>query len=215
MPLPAVNLVKVNLIGHLGTQEAFNTGFWLVPTASQTQTTMNSIATGIAALITSTSFVNLRSLLSSGSGYDKVRCYYYPVGAEPATLVSEATISGVVGSGTTYHPLQSSWVVTLKTGIPGQRTRGRMYFPFTAAPLGTDHQFGSSSADTTLTEVQTFFNAVNNLTDVGNVVVVSRMGIGQSNLMKEIAADTRLDEQRRRANKQVATAKVSKTITTG
>lgn len=209
MALPVNDLVQVQIVGHLTGGEIFTTGFWLSDTPIATQADANSLAAAIKALITTTSFATIRSAISATSGYDVVRVYSHPDGQELAQFIGESGSTSVVGTGTTYHPLQCALVVTTRTNLAGRRHRGRMYFPWTAAPLGSDHQVGSGSLAPFLAEVDTFLTAVNALTGVGGVAVVSRVGAGEQNPVTAISADTRLDIQRRRANRQVATAEVS------
>jgi len=213
MSFPSTHLVHINLTGHLTGGEQFVTGFWVVTPTYLSQTELNSLATSVAALITATTFATTRSVISSDSGYDKVRLYQYEAGAPKAVKVAEASITGVIGTGTSYQSLQSALVISLRTGIPGARNRGRMYIPWTAAGLGTDHQIGSTSLDAVLAEWQTFFNAVNALTNVDSIQVVSRTGSGAFATVIQLVADTRVDVQRRRANKQTITARVNRTIT--
>jgi len=213
MPLPTVDLVKVNLVGHLPGSEVFNWGFWLAPSVDQTQSQLNTMATDIAALITSTTFSYAKSMVDSSSGYDKVRLYSYPSGFQTAQKVAEADITGVTGTGTSYHPLQAALVVTTQTGTPGGRNRGRYYLPASAVSLGSDHQIASATLLNVTLEQQTFLNAVNQVTNVLSACVVSRVGIGSNRYITQIVADSRLDVQRRRANKETVTAKSVRAIT--
>ncbi len=214
MPLPVGYYTRINIVGHLKGGEIFNWGLWAQHNALQTQTDLNTMASAVAALITATSFATIRSLIDSGEGYDKVRLYHYaPAVSQNAKVVAESNITSVVGSGTTYHPLQSAIVMTLNTGVPGRANRGRAYLPATSVALGTDHQIGSSSLQTVADEFKTFVNAINALTNVLSCVVVSKVGSGNTNVITQIVADTRLDTQRRRANKETVTARVTSTVT--
>jgi len=213
MPLPTVDLVKMNLVGHSPSGEMFNVGLWLAPTVSPTQAQLDTMATDIAALITATAWTNIRTAIPSSAGYDLVRLYSYPAGFQKAQKVAEAPITGIVGSGTNYHPLQSAMVVTTRTGVPGQRSRGRFYMPAFAVPLQSDCQLGTSTLSGILNEWKTFINAVNQVANVQSATVVSQAGSGSNWLITQLTADSRLDIQRRRANREVPTFKAAYSVT--
>jgi len=213
MPLPTVDLVKMNLVGHSPGGEIFNVGLWLAPTVTPSQAQLDTMATDIAALITTAAWTNIRTAIPATAGYDLVRLYSYPSGQARAQKVSEAPIATLVGSGVNYHPLQSAMVVTTRTGVPGQRSRGRFYMPAFAVPLQSDCQLGTSTLSGILNEWKTFINAVNQVTNVFSCTVVSQVGAGSNYLITQLTADSRLDTQRRRANREVPTFKASYNIT--
>ena len=135
MPLPTVDLVKVNLVGHLPGSEVFNWGFWLAPSVDPTQSQLNTMATDIAALITSTTFSYAKSMIDSSSGYDKVRLYSYPSGFQTAQKVAGGhhlghgdghLLSPAPGRPGRHHTDRYAWRTQPGTLLPpGQRGLAR------------------------------------------------------------------------------------------
>lgn len=212
MTMPSGNYSHHQIIGHLQDGEVFNWGYWVSHTAPLTQAQQNAIATGVAGLITSTTFATAKSLIPALAGYDTVRTYSYTTGSPQAYGAAVAQLAAFVGTGTSYHPLQSALVMSLRTPFPGPSNRGRYYLPANAVTLDNRGQIGSGSLASIVAEQKTFLNGVNALTDVDAIGILSKVGTGDFTPVTALIADSRLDVQRRRANKESVEARVEVTI---
>jgi hypothetical protein len=203
MAIPS-GVCRVSLVGTLGSDEVFDTSFWTLGGAGSLADAQ-FIADGVAGLIKGTgAFTNTLSLLAGPGQYSQVRVYAYPTGGPSATWVAEASLE-LTGTGTTAMPYQTCAVVSLRTAESGRSARGRMYLPATGIGVGSDHQMSSTFVPDLAEEWATLLTAVDNLVapDGGNpsVVVVSQTRTNTL-IVDRVIVDSRLDIQRRRANKQ-------------
>lgn len=105
-----------------------------------------------------------KDFFTSGTTFSKVTGYARPLDPTgDATDVAEATFSGKVGEGTgSSLPAEASTVVSLLTGQPGKRRRGRMYLPaMTAGSLATDGKLSTSRQESTAQWAAAFLGDVN------------------------------------------------------
>ena len=192
---------RVSLVGHLATNEIFDTSFWISGGVPTTQGEATSVAGEIATLANTTILGTngLKTLLSNDCGLDKVKVYSYPEGGPQAQWIGEAAVAS--GNGTQASnilPLQCCVVTTLRTGQPGRSRRGRMYWPCTATDLDSGHNF--THAATFLTQVKAFFDGVNaTVAQSGVSVVVMSPTLSRTFVVNQVTADKKLDIQRRRA----------------
>lgn len=194
--------VRCSLIGHLPQGEIFNTSFWLGSTVISDGGVANTLADNIANAFEGLASNPFTGLLATGAGYDEVRVYSYPSGGPSALTIGSAPISGEQGAITSsLLPLQSCIVATLRTGFAGRRNRGRMYFPFITGGL-VAHQTTVAHTAQLASALSTFFGLVNALPDSGSVSVVSQVGVGAMKPVTSVEFDTKLDIQRRHANRQ-------------
>lgn len=188
--------------GTLAGGEIFETGFWLsqAPTDADAATAR---AVEIAGHVVSDLLPGVTGLITADSAYTGVRLYAYPTGGPLATFVGEGPITSGPGHGTGSNPLpdQCGLVVTLNTGASGRSHRGRMYLPGNGMPLGADHQLGIDQATSVANAMATF---ISNMVGEGPVVVLSQL-LGTSRPVDSVNVDTRVDIQRRRANRQAVT----------
>jgi hypothetical protein len=202
MPIPA-NVARCSIVGHLPQGEQFNTSFWLAGTAVESSAQANVIAAEIADDFGAIASNPFTAMLATGAGYDEVRTYFYPTGGPAATYIGAAPISGEQGSvSSSLLPLQSCFVGTLRTGLAGRRHRGRMYFPAIAFGL-VAHQATAAWAQTLSSALGGFLTAVNqNAAIAGQVAVLSQVA-GETQLVTSVEFDTKVDIQRRHANRQL------------
>lgn len=202
MSIPA-GVSKVVLVGTLPQGEIFNTGFWTAGNVPSTQAAANSLCSAYASLVTTHLVAAFGGYMSTLASFDRVNLYGYTAGGPTAGIQGTAAISGGAGTmSTSYLPLQSAWVATLRTPYPGRSRRGRMYFPITNHAL-TNWQFTQAETTALTTAVRNFLNAVNGTASSGFVSVVSQVGAGSSSGVTLVTGDSRLDIQRRRANREV------------
>ncbi len=212
MAIPA-GCTKFNLTGTAVGGEQFNTGFW-IDQGFSTEGDLSLACAAVRAYFEG-HCTNIKLLIRSDTAYTAVKGYSYPSGGPNASVVSFNTITAGVGTGTSTQPLQSAVVATLTTGLAGRSRRGRMYLPASGALLVTaDHQISPTVAGNIASDVATFFNAIN--TDAGAITgSVSVMSSRLSSLVHVtgVKVDTRIDIQRRRANRESVTGSGSATVT--
>lgn len=211
MTIPAgVNRIVIS--GHLSTNEIFATSFWTQGNVPVSQSAANVFAANVATLFGVRPLGQLKFMMASDSGYDTVKTYHYPTGGPAATYLGQAAIASGTGAGTgTTLPLQGAIVASLRTQLAGRSHRGRMYFPVVAETLA-NHQLASARVNTLAPDVAGFFSDVKANGSVGIPVIVSQVGGGSYTPITSVIVDSRLDVQRRRANKQVALYSVTSNV---
>lgn len=120
-------------------------------------------------------------------------------------------VGGAGGGAALYHPLQVAAVLTWTTDVMrGPANKGRIYLPRPAWPVIAS---GDVQSTTTIPAAQTTAAFLNQLDvslgpEPGPVLrpsVVSNKGSGVARQITGVRIDSRLDVQRRRANKQDVT----------
>lgn len=200
----------IHLDGSLGTTgERWSVGFTYTLIgggAMLGQADMNLWA-GYAAGFSSSSSQNaILDDMSPDCTFDTVRCYGYgPTGG--AIVSSIATVTPVVGTGTGRTPNQVARCLSLQTGVPGARARGRSYFPATGAVMVT----GTRKSDPPsgyLTGIVAMLNRFKKIDAAGSeileLVVHSRVGNIVTPVTGVRLGDV-LDTQRRRRDALVET----------
>lgn len=144
---------------------------------------------------------DLRSMLGSTSSITGIRIYNYQSTTDPANALGQSTSAAVAGSGTVILPFQSSLVYTLRTQVPGRRTRGRMYWPFLTATMLATGQI-STSVVTLAARASSFADMLNALCAAGPSgthipVIVSKAG-GTVTPVTSVRVGNIMDTQRRR-----------------
>ncbi len=193
---------KIVIRGTLPQGEQFNTGLWTAGNMPTSAAQANTFAATIASLVSTHIVPTWQPFLSTLAAFTDVKTYHYPNGGPSAGFLGTATIAGGAGtSATAYLPLQLAWVATLRTGFPGRRFRGRMYMPITNHAL-TNWQFTQADVDSLTTAVRNFINGINTNGTVGLSSIVSQVGTGATASITRVDGDSRLDVQRRRANRE-------------
>lgn len=201
MPIP-LGYSRHVLEGHLSNGEKFQTGFWVsqAPSDAAAATTdAQAVATYLNAHWTDAS--SPVSMLATGSGYDKVKVYSYPNGGPDASFVGEAALTGAAGAGTQNAPNQLAACLTLETGLSGRTHRGRMFLPFNKVVTLTSGQMTTTETDAYLVWWKATMDGINSTVAPGFVVVLSQK-LGTAQRVTSLRMDTRLDIQRRRADRE-------------
>jgi poly(3-hydroxybutyrate) depolymerase len=210
MALPA-QVARVAINGHLAQGEVFTTGYWIFAGATlNSQAACDALATFIAGDIVANNVG--KTVLSTDSAYTDVKVYAYNTGGSaPADFISDKTCA-LTGSGGGSLPLQAAIVVSLRTAVNTARGRGRMYIPADGATLAA-HQLSTPSPATVGAEWAGHLSRVNANSDTQTVSVVSTAG-GVVHPVLNVIVDSRIDIQRRRANKQsiVSSSTVAVTV---
>lgn len=216
MPIPA-EVYRVVASGSLAGGEIWSTGLWVQGHTPATQADADSAAELWMAQLVSTTdpapfLLMAENWWSTQTTLERVTTYCYPAGGPHAAFIGsyDQLTTGQQGSQT--KPNQVALVTSLRTGIAGRRSRGRMYVPLTGGPLGADGQVPTAGAQAIADSWGTFLGDWNASGDNGTVVVVSASAT-QAYPITQVVVDTRPDIQRRRANRQAINARTTHAVT--
>lgn len=184
--------------------EVWQTGFstW-VTTAITSQAGLQSYVNSIAPYV-STWWGALRPAIFNTFSLTGVSAYQYQAPSTHAQFQAGVSLTPVLGqlSGT-GNPIDTCLVVSLRTAVPGRRTRGRMYIPMHAAVGAVDGCLSSITSQLYGTTTKTMLGSVVSGT-AGVPIVVSRTG-GTYETINSLVTDNKPDVQRRRENRLPAT----------
>jgi hypothetical protein len=192
--------------GTLAGGEIFQTSFWCNEAPSD-QAATQAQADAIASKWNADKGVsgNPLGMISSGSSYDSITTYSYLDNTGKATFVGHTVLATSTGVTAQNLPDQCCLVATLLTGNAGRRNRGRMYFPLQVATL-TSGQVSSTLTSGFATWLSSFFTHVNSTLGTQHIVVLSQIG-GTSHTVNAVQVDSKIDIQRRRADKVIPITK--------
>lgn len=169
-----------------------------------TQALLNTWAAAILALNGGDFWPDvLASVVSAQCSVTAVRVGWYGAGGD-LDIVAEATPAAPIAGVTTANmPADVALVATLLTGVPGRRTRGRLYIPALGLPLATPELrvgIGSlpgiaNGVAVLLTDIAAAAGALGPL----GAVVVSQVG-SKATAVTSIRVGDVFDTQRRRQN---------------
>lgn len=198
---------RATFYGHLPGGELFNWSLWSNQAPSDqtaTQTMATAFATKFQAGIDTPNAADLplTKIIGSDAGYDGVRVYSYTAVGGHASFVADAPITRPGSSSATGTlPNQCSIVVTLRTAVAGRRATGRIYLPITKYSLGSAGQLDTGSVDGLANAVSHLITALNSAETPQHVGVLSQTA-GTFQSVNSVKVDSKVDIQRRRANKQ-------------
>lgn len=158
-----------------------------------------TIATALGAVTVPAGLTALMSNQTSLTGYRvEARSLTGDLEAQAEFIKPSATF----GSGTAYHPFQTSCVFSLRTPLPGARFRGRLYWPATGAGLvSTTLRLDPTVQSTALSAAKTYLSAMETAIQASlpnaNLTIWSRTYAGFANV-NSIRIGNVLDTQRRR-----------------
>jgi hypothetical protein len=152
-------------------------------------------------------------LIPTDAGYDGVRVYSYNDATGKASFIADSPIGrpGRQTAGTNL-PNQCCIVVTLKTGVAGRRNTGRIYVPLTKWNVGAGGQLASTDVTNIAGWWSALFTQLNSAASPAHVGVLSQK-YGTYHSATALTCDTKVDIQRRRANRLAATSKATVTVT--
>lgn len=208
-------VIKTVVGGTLPSGEAFAFGWQMLADPATGQNALNQInGSCVAALTNNFLTVPVKALFPNTVRFQTLRNYLY-IGGITAALVSESTGINIPGNSSTVSlPMQCAEVVTLETGVPGRRNRGRAYLPpvaqanFTAAA-----QLDAASCTTLANAFADMLTAINgNATPDVTCVVASATGSSTRNITR-VHVDSIIDTQRRRRNKALPSSSIAAAVT--
>lgn len=154
------NLVRIALVGTMpsGEEWSVNPVFRLNTPTSVSYTDAVAIATAIEGMTYPTTLAALHSSTVKLSG---VRVEARDNDGTLEALADRTFSIPFSGTGTSYHPFQTSCVFSLRTPGPGGSGRGRVYWPATGASLDSSTLRISSTITTNaLTGFRTLMEAI-------------------------------------------------------
>lgn len=166
----------------------------------------DNCATDIGLLVTS----QLKNGLSITGAIRRIDTYEYEDIGEPASLQGGAVLN-YAGSATAVNPLPTSMVGSLRTGLPGRRYRGRMYWPAVGLQLTVGGRFSTSDATGAPPDFAEMLEGISTrwpATGAPVPVVVSKVG-GVVTPVTSIQVGDVPDTQRRRRDALVETYSTS------
>lgn len=197
MAIPA-GTARLSFHGTLqGGQEIWQTSLWVVADAVS-QAAADALAADGSAAWASAGMTT--DLLTNQDTYTGCTAYVYTSGGGAADRVGTAPAS-TAGTGTTYNPLQVSYVVTLESSRAGRHGKGRMYLPNRKVQIDSTGLISGTNTTLLVTDAQQLIQALNARTPSTICVVVSQT-LGDFADIVAVSGDQRLDIQRRRANRQ-------------
>lgn len=188
---------RIVVSGHMRGGDAFSFGWWATGANFATNAGCQTVAQSVVTSLLQGEVVNaLGPMITPAAGYDKITVYGYPNGGPAAGAQGEAAVTGYSGSSTSMaNANQISVVVTLLTGQPGRRHRGRMYLPADGQVLANG-QLSDASAQNIALAARDLIRPASGSTQ--GPVVLSQMA-GTHLPVTAVRVDSRVDIQRRRA----------------
>lgn len=168
-------------------------------TAAQATAWAGKVSTDLAATGSPLNF------MAAGATVDTLTTYSYLDSTGKATYVGTAAITGGTASGSQGLPDQCSLAVTLLTGHAGRRNRGRIFMPCHAGTI-TNGQLTSASVSAIATWWSNLITHLNSTIGAQHICVLSQAG-ASSYTVNAVQVDSKIDIQRRRADKLQPTYK--------
>jgi hypothetical protein len=218
VPIPA-GLTRIVISGTAYGGEIWETGFWMNTGPIANESALNSLVVAVAALMGSEATSGgitsvLQAQASSTTIWSSVRGYYYNGIVDTATFVAEyvlATPRAGNGAGN-VQPNQLCLVASLRTGFSGRRNRGRMYLPATSPNyVSGAPQISLAGVTATANSIAQAFSAIN--ASVYGKVVVFSQAAESAREVATVIVNSKLDIQRRRANKEAILNSFSSAVT--
>lgn len=200
--MAGTSVIRVSILGQMpgGEQWSVNpTFFCLDEPADITTAEANTMAIAIDGITVPT---GLRALMSSGTTVSGARVEARDRDGTLRALGEHTRTSPVAGNGVSPHPYQTTAVCSLRSGFPGGRGRGRLYWPATGVGNMTAQlRLAGTEHSGALTGFQTYLKAIQDAIAVSagpvELAVWSRAG-SAFHTVTELRVGDVLDTQRRR-----------------
>lgn len=209
MSFPA-GAVKLVFAGTLSGGEKFAHTFWVDNGAAPDQSTLGLILQ--QAVLTFNAQIGVaavKALFPTSTSYLTCTAYSYAGGPNADLVAGPTALAAWVGAGANALPNQCSFVLSLRTPQPGRSFRGRSFLPGPHA--GTLSAAGQLSAGTVNTVGNAWKAWMQGVAAGGagfpaTPVIVASATRSLKTHVTHFGIDTRLDVQRRRADKQAVTS---------
>lgn len=200
MPVPAGS-TRISYVGTAPGGEIWDTSLWWTGLPIDSPASANEYASSAGAAWALNSRNAIRSLFLSDTHLTQMRVYHYATAGNVAQYVGAYVFpTPVAGAGVAPHPLQVACCLTLQTALAGRSHRGRMYWPANAQAL-TSHQMLSADTSALSIAFAALIDDTKTTFTLGTPVVVST-ALSAATPIVAVRVDSRLDIQRRRANRQ-------------
>lgn len=200
--------------GVLPGGEIFQCGLWAAEAPSDQAATQSQADAFQADLTTQWAVGNgPKYLMTTGTTVTGVTVYSYTVAGGKAEFVAESACSLSGMTGTQNLPDQVAVCASLETGHAGRRNRGRIYWPATA--IAASSLSGGQLIQSECSNQASWWVALIrawNAHLAGNGICVLSQVAGSSNPVTSVRVDSRLDIQRRRANRETINASATATV---
>lgn len=160
-----MSYLKVSMLGAISGGEVWSTTvcyrfFALFPT-TLTQQVLDSAANRLVTAITSETLPsNFRALLSASGSITGWRVTQHDEN-ETTIGVGQANYPGpIVGANPPTKTPQDALVISLRTGQPGARGRGRVYFPAMGASTGPTFKLNAPSNSQVVSDAAVLFDLI-------------------------------------------------------
>jgi hypothetical protein len=158
-------------------------------------------------------FYNTAAIKSSAwdttTSYGRVAAYQY-LAAGNATAQAQVISSGVTGVQAAGAPSQCSLVISIRSGLGSRDHRGRVYLPMTGrGGWANSGQLASADCNSIATAFKALVNTLN-LTTIGGAATtfgIASRGSGFTIAAQDCVIDSKIDTQRRRADKVLASSR--------
>jgi hypothetical protein len=152
---------------------------------------------------------SLQEILSSAGSITALRCALIGTdGKEQATAVTEFSTS-IKGTGSPVHTHQIAMALSLDSGRPGSSYRGRIYWPALAVPVGIGGQASGGLIGPIATDTAAWLRdlagAGASVFSPGLTPIVVSTTKNIASAIEKVRVGSRLDVQRRRADKEKET----------
>lgn len=192
--------------GQLSGGEIFSFGMWFEYTSGSPANYAGSFEAWVQSINTDLSSL-VNNCIDSSSRLTKASGYLYDGVSRQASRQAEVALN-LPGVSASAYPNQVAAVVTVRSGLPGRRYRGRIYLPQTVAQaaIHSPEQMGPAKLTSLTTLVASIMNA-------GPAAGFSPMIVSTTYTsmvpVVEVTADSKLDTQRRRAEAMPAASSAS------
>ena len=194
---------RISFVGTAPGGEIWDTSLWWTGLPIASAADANTFADAITQMWVPGDYGGISSLWASDTHLTEIRLYHYAAGGSSATYIGVSVFpTAIAGVGSTQHPLQVACCVTLQTALAGRSHRGRMYWPANGVAV-TAHQMNEATTEGVSETMATLLGDLSDTLAAGYAIVMSN-ALSASTQLTAVRADSRLDVQRRRANRSAA-----------
>jgi hypothetical protein len=219
MPIPG-NRLKLVPYGTIDSAQDWSTALNFSATLVDDSWDIDNLLAVTTALeaFFNTWATDVSAFWSASTEYLGLKAYYYGVAGDVASLSADAVASSPIpGSGSTILPTQCCLVCTTRTGHAGRSYRGRSYMPLTASALPANNEVLLTTATNVANAYQALIGSCNGYTNPTESLdsmtfVVASAKLSSLLPVTSIDVDSRVDIQRRRADKIAPAFTVTKPI---
>ena len=203
------HLIRMSVIGAMPSGEEWSVNpVFSLPGGGTTVTPAQATAIAIAAAA-SAAPSGVMAVMNPATNIHSIRVEARTLAGVLETQAQATKATPQYGTGSSAHPFQTSWVVSLRTAAVGARGRGRLYWPATGQVIDADTLRPiAGSVAAFLTGAQTYLTNLRNVvqtTITGADLAVWSRATPSLNEVNALQVGDVLDTQRRRRDTLVET----------